>query len=241
MNMSLFSVVIILSLLLIFFNSARIFYADHPINSSESNDNPQELDILQICCSWSAKLSDGILTYSLVEMDDKGSKQAIVNAIEEWDSKIEGLDLIEENQDPSASDIQIVFGELDDYNTSSRYYDLKNKVDEDLTLIPSAGWTHFAFDNQGFIDRAKIIISSDVFYKGFDKYIIEQIAKHEIGHVLGLGHASNEDRLMANIVIEDRTGTISQCEISGVWEANHWRFIDVKQNPEHPKKLSIQC
>ena len=91
---------------------------------------------LQICCSWSTKLSDGILKYSIdaQEEDEQNERHAIINAIEEWDSKIDGLQLIEEKQYPSASDIQITFGELNNDETGNQYYDFKNKIDNDLTL-----------------------------------------------------------------------------------------------------------
>jgi hypothetical protein len=64
---------------------------------------------------------------------------------------MDGLQLIEEKQDPSSADIQILIGDLSDDETGNRYYDFKNKVDKDLTLIPSAGWTQFTFNEQGFI------------------------------------------------------------------------------------------
>jgi hypothetical protein len=87
---------------------------------------------------------------------NKRERNAIVNAIKEWDSKLNGLQLIEEKQYPSASDIQITFGELNNDETGNQYYDFKNKVDEDLTLIPSAGWTQFTFDKQRSIDGTLI-------------------------------------------------------------------------------------
>ena len=102
-------------------------------NGDNNDDDPViELEgLLQICCSWSTKLSDGILKYSIdnaQEEDEQNERHAIINAIEEWDSKIDGLQLIEEKQYPSASDIQITFGELANDETGNHYYDFKNKV-----------------------------------------------------------------------------------------------------------------
>ncbi|HZD34838.1 MAG TPA: matrixin family metalloprotease [Nitrososphaeraceae archaeon] len=218
----------------------------HLVSSSNNNNNNDNdgngdpiIDRLQICCSWSAKLSDGILKYS-INVNDEEKREVIVNAIKEWERNIEGLHLVEE-PNPQASDIQIVFGDLDDDKTGNRYYDFKNRVDEDLTLIPSAGWTQFKFDKEGFIVGAKIIISEAVIKKGFDDYFIEQIAKHELGHALGLGHSNNERSLMANLVLEDKTATISECEISGVVSANSWKFLQSKHKPELPNGMFVLC
>ena len=201
-------------------------------------DNSQD-DRLQICCTWSAKLSDGILTYSINAVEEE-IMEDIDNAIDEWDKNIDGLQLIEESN-PKASDIQIVMGDLDNDKTGNQYYDFKKRVDKDLTLLPSAGWTQLKFDRDGFIDSAKITISEDVIKSGFDDYLIEQIAKHELGHALGLGHANNERSLMANLVLEDKTNNVSDCEISGVNTTNGWKLIQSKQKPEHSQTTFVPC
>lgn len=207
-------------------------------NDGGMGDNSQD-EHLQICCTWSAKLSDGILTYSVNAIDEE-IMEAIDNAIDEWDKNIEGLQLIEESN-PKASDIQIVMGDIDNDKTGNQYSDFKKRVDKDLTLLPSAGWTQLKFDREGFIDGAKITISEDVITSGFDDYLIEQIAKHELGHALGLGHANNERSLMANLVLEDKTNTVSECEISGVITTNGWKLIQSKQKPEHSHTMFVRC
>ena len=87
-------------------------------NSDDNDDSVIGQDSrLQICCSWSTKLSDGLLKYSIYAQEEyeQNERHAIINAIEEWDLKIDGLQLIEEKQYPSASDIQITFGQLNNY------------------------------------------------------------------------------------------------------------------------------
>jgi hypothetical protein len=213
--------------------------SEHQFGDASESTIDEDSNRILICCSWSDKLSNGTLTYSILTDVEEGGESAIEDAINEWDSKLVGLEFFEV-QDPSYSDIQITFGEIN-YRTESENYEFKNKIDEDLKLIPAAGWTQFTFDKQGFIDSTKIIISKDVFDQGFNDYIIEQIAKHELGHALGLGHANFEDSLMANIVIEDETDTISECEITGVNEANQWKFINHQDNPEYPRKNFVMC
>jgi predicted Zn-dependent protease len=221
-------------------NEYQFVSSSATINSNNKNDDIEQLNRLQICCSWSAKLSDGVLKYSIDTMEEE-SRDAIANAIEEWNSKLDGLQLTEEKGDPAAADIRIVLGELADGQTGNRYYEFRNRIDKDLTLVPSAGWTQFTFSKEGFIEGTKIIISKDVIRQDFDKKIIEQIAKHELGHALGLGHANFEESLMADLIIEGRTPTISECEINGIYTANSWKFVDSKQNPEHIQRPFISC
>jgi hypothetical protein len=174
------------------FATNKYLFVSSPTTATSNNNkdnNIEQPDRLQIC-SWSAKLSNGVLKYS-IEAEEEGNREAIIDAIKEWNSKLDGLQLIEEKVDPS--------------------------------------------------EGTKIIISKDVLRQDFDKKIIEQIAKHELGHALGLGHTNYKESLMADLVIEDKTHTISECEVNGVYAANSWKFIDSKQNPEHSEQVLVSC
>ena len=113
----------------------------HYIGTNENNDNPQDLDLLKICCSWSNALSDGILTYSLIEADGVGesTKHAVEEAIEEWDSDIEGLELREVAQSPSVSDIQITFDSLKNIENGNREYNFENNIDNQTYRNTNSG------------------------------------------------------------------------------------------------------
>jgi hypothetical protein len=46
---------------------------------------------------------------------------------------------------------------------------------------------------------------------------------------------------LADLVIDDKTPTISDCEINCVYVANSWKFIDSKQKPGHSQQMFVSC
>jgi predicted Zn-dependent protease len=83
-------------------------------------------------------------------------------------------------------------------------------------------------------------ISKSAFGTDFDTKTVEQIAKHEMGHALGLGHANFEGNLMTELV-NDGTETIDDCEIKSVNEANQWKLKDGSDSPYAPSKYDVEC
>ena len=170
-------------------------------------------DIILLCCSWGEELADGEITYFIGDrmIDegshgtryeiDKSSVEAVTKAFEEWDSKIEGL-IFTEVPTRRGADVEIYFqvGHNEKAGITSNYYDF-----------------------YGFITKSYVLISKGAFGFAFSNHQIEQIVKHEIGHVLGLGHANFEGNLMA-AQVNRGIGSVSGCEVNAVYTANKWWF-----------------
>ena len=170
-------------------------------------------DVIIVCCSWGEELADGELTYYIgdhmidEDTDDSGSEvdrssiEAVTKAFTEWDSKLEGLTL-SETPDRRGADIEIYFREGQN---------------------EKAGITNNYYDFYGFITKSYVRISKGAFGFAFSGNQLEQIAKHEIGHVLGLGHANFDGNLMA-AQVNRGSGSVSGCELEAVYTANEWWF-----------------
>jgi Matrixin len=172
-------------------------------------------NMISICCTWGEELADEELTFMIRDDDDNNQdrvsiqnkesnilkNEAVYSAIEEWDERIEGL-TFREVQSRYDTDVEIRFRE----------------GESDV-----AGATRNLFDRYGLITKSFVTIYERGFPFEFSDDQIEQIAKHEIGHVLGLGHANFDNTLMATRV-HYGSGTISECEIQAVYEANHWKL-----------------
>lgn len=182
------------------------------------DDDFEEENSIQICCAWGEKLADGSLTYK-ISGSDSDIVQAVRTAIEDWDYKIIGLELDEINKKKKEADIEVSF----------------EKDGEEI-----AGQTVNNFNGFGLIDNAEMTISKNAFGRDFDTKTIEQIAKHEMGHALGLGHANFGGNLMTELV-NDGTGTIDECEIKSVYEANQWKLKDGSDSAYAPSKYDVEC
>ena len=194
--------------------------------------------VISICCSWGEELADEELTFMIREDDDVSNNQdsvstqnrdsniikneAVYDAIEEWDLRIDGL-IFREVQSRYDADIEIRFRE----------------GESDI-----AGLTRNFFDRYGLITKSFVTIYDRGFPFAFNNDQIEQIAKHEIGHVLGLGHANFDDSLMATRP-HHGAGTISDCEIQAVYEANHWKLRNqgsgTNNHIYHPNIQYLEC
>ena len=188
-----------------------------------SKEDFEDQNSIQTCCAWGDEIEDGTLSYIIDEADPE-LRQPIYNSIEEWDKKIKVL-VFEEVSNRREADVEIYFRE-----------DGKEL----------AGETRNYFDRYGFITKSYVLISKGAFGIGFNMDQIEQIAKHEMGHVLGLGHATFDGSLMTERV-NPQAGSISDCEIEAVYEANHWelkqgdRYDNNDHSIDYPNREYVEC
>ena len=204
------------------------FFEDLEESEEEEEDfeeqDFEEENSIQICCAWGNSLEDGRLTYYIDDDDtSEEQQQEVRNAVQEWDTKIEPLEL-EEESSKKASDITIEFED-----------------DNDQEEI--AGQTITIANAYGFLVNAQITIYTEVQEYEFDTTTIGQVAKHEMGHALGLGHANFDGNLMAEMV-NYGTATVSECEINAVIEANYWKLGDNGDDnvdSDSPRYGSVTC
>lgn len=187
-----------------------------------------EYKAVGICCAWGNRLSDGVLTYS-VAGSDATALSIVRNAVHEWDQAFPDLilDEVEPNwkKKSQRADISIVYG--------------PGTADGGETHTSGAqGLTTTYLNNRRMVTRVEIGVDGGP--SPVNAGAVEQIAKHELGHALGLGHANWDGDLMSPFV-QPTPAPIPLCDIDAVRKANSWKMIDNAKRPKPAPVTEAPC
>lgn len=192
-----------------------LVWTQFPFASSggASAEGQQEL---ALCCAWGKSLEDATLTFSIASPDGP-STEVIRRAVREWDGDLSALSLRE-----------VAVGQ---------------PTDVTIRFTPGEGRTEgqavTSFTRRGLISRVEITIHGAL--APANSGGLGQIAKHEFGHALGLGHTNYEGNLMSPAVSPDPQ-PVPPCVVQGVIEANRWKMIDPQaKRPSPPRVSSVGC
>jgi hypothetical protein len=187
-----------IAILIAFFFIVGMLIFDADLANAKNDDSKKKK--IELCCTWGDSLDDGILTFSI---DNGGSDLAkiVKVAINDWEKSLKKIEFkyVKNNDD---ADIEIEFKK-----------GKGKKVGKTVTY----------FDPSGLIDQVDISISKKSYGVTLNSETLEHVAKHELGHALGLGHANYKNTLMSPNVDEIIT-KISACEIASVKYANSWKL-----------------
>jgi Matrixin len=244
-NSVLIIIIIILSTILLSYSSTVQLVAakKHSVGSRGGVETQKQLSahFIQICCAWGDKLTNGILTYQ-VHGGDSTARQAVFSAIQNWNSQLTGVKLVEASSSSGGDSTNVAQPDIEVSILKSLkvFGNTHHRVSSSLggnSRLMIGGLSQDSFDGNGFLTHVKITIPTNLLSDN-----IEQIAEHEMGHALGLGHANFVGDLMFPIA-NFQTGGISQCDVSAVLEANHWKLSgsDTTTSPQMPQVNYIEC
>jgi predicted Zn-dependent protease len=193
----------------------------YPESFSEFNDlTSKDQNILQICCTWGDNLNDGVLTFHTNNNGIFKMSGLVKNSFDQWASKLENVNFLEV-QDASNADVLIFF---------------EHKGEQ------TVGQTTNVLDDEGFIKMVKVRISVNFNEEQIEEDTLDLVLKHEIGHVLGLGHSNFHD--LMNPIVNYQNKIITKCEIDAVHLANNWKLVENLQQPKLPKlpfEKTVDC
>jgi hypothetical protein len=175
-----------------------------------------------ICCAWGSKLSGGVLTYS-VTGNDPTVLSILRGAVRAWDDALPDLTMTEVTR---KADIAILYGP-----------GAANGGE-------SPGGTGARGLTTSYLNGRRLVLRVEIGIDGGPAPVnagaIEQIAKHEVGHALGIGHANWDGDLMSPLV-NPTPAPIPACDIHAVIQANSWWMVDHGRRPKPASTTSKPC
>jgi hypothetical protein len=175
-----------------------------------------------ICCAWGGRLSDGVLTYS-VSGGDPTALSILRGAVQAWDDSLPDLTMSEVT---GKADIALLYG--------------PGVADggESPGATGARGLTTTYLNGRHLVTRVEIGVDGGP--SPIDAGAIEEIAKHEFGHALGVGHANWDGDLMSPLV-NPTPAPIPACDVSAAVQANSWRMADHSRHPKPSPATSTSC
>jgi hypothetical protein len=165
-----------------------------------------------ICCAWGNRLKDGVLTYS-VSGDDPTAVSILRAAVQAWDDALPEITLEQARRKP---DITLAYGPgVADGGESS--------------TSGARGLTTTYLNSRRLVMRVEIGVDGGP--APVNAGAVEQIAKHELGHALGLAHANWDGDLMSPLV-NPMPAPIPECDIAAVRQANSWKMVEDRKRPK---------
>jgi hypothetical protein len=175
-----------------------------------------------VCCAWGSRLSDGVLTYT-ISGSDPTALSILRAAVQAWDDLLPELTMTE---GPGKPDITLVYG--------------PGSADggESPSATGARGLTTTYLNSRRLVIRVEIGIDGGP--SPVNAGAIEEIAKHEFGHALGIGHATWDGDLMSPLV-NPTPAPIPPCDVNAVRQANSWRMVDHTRRPKPATVSQSPC
>lgn len=175
---------------------------------------------IDLCCAWGAGIADGI-TFR-VDASDAAARDVIRRGVESWASAVNGTAGVRR---------PLVLREV-------------KRGRAEVTVRYNRAGTNIQGQTRrslrgGMLRGATITVFGSYLGKRSTPEVIGQIAKHEVGHALGAGHADGDGHVMSPTVVSGREA-LTECDVDAVIEANRWFLVDGAEEPSDPARR-VRC